>query len=101
MATYTELYEQHANSALLNRIAFACADQANVIRDEDPGTANHANRAIWAKQAFMNPSAKAQEMLWALLAINKGLTIAQINGATDAGILSAVATAVDIFATGE
>lgn len=100
MATYAELFDLRGNSALLNRISSAIAIQSEVIRNENAATANHANRLIWAKQAFQNPEVKAREMVWAILAANAAATTAQITGATDAAILSAVAAAVDIFATG-
>lgn len=100
MATYAELFDLQLNSALLNRITAAIAVQADVIRTEAGATANHANRLIWAKQAFTAPETKAREMVWGILAGNRTATSAQITGATDATILSAVATLVDVYATG-
>lgn len=100
MATYLELYDLRVNSPLLNRITSAVAVQAEVIRNENNATANHANRLIWAKQAFQDPESKAKQMVWAILAANASATVAQITGATDAAVLSAVAAAVDLYATG-
>ncbi len=40
-------------------------------------------------------------MLWAILAQNNSLTSAQITGAADSAILTAVNNAVNVFATGE
>jgi len=100
MATYTELFNIRSNDSLMNKIAVACAIQADVIRTESGATPNHANRLLWAKEALENPVAKAHEMIWSLLAQNQGATVAQITNATDSAILINVAAAVDTFADG-
>lgn len=100
MATYDELFGLQANDSLRNRIAVACIVAAEAIRTENANTANHANRLLWAKAVFANPQGEAQRMLWAVLAQNKTATVAQITGATDATIQTAVSAAVDVFATG-
>jgi hypothetical protein len=38
----------------------------------------------WARKVLADPARAAQQMLWAALAQNAGLTPAQISGATDA-----------------
>ena len=48
MATYTELYDLHNYTDLINKVAVACVVAAEVVHDEDPGTTNHANRLLWA-----------------------------------------------------
>ena len=100
MATYTELFDLRNNSGLQNRITVACVIQAEAIRSEDGGTANHAVRLLWAKSVFADPAQAGAQMLWAVLAGNASATVAQITGATDAQILTKVAAAVDVFATG-
>jgi uncharacterized alpha/beta hydrolase family protein len=40
---------------------------ANVIVNEDPGTANHANRRLWANYIFANPDAAATKMRIAVM----------------------------------
>lgn len=100
MATYVELYDLRSNSALKNRIMVGCIIAAEAIRTEAPATANHANRLLWAKAVFADPDAEATRMMMALLAQFNANTVAQITGATDAGIQSAVNSAVDVFATG-
>lgn len=100
MATYTELYEIANNNTLLDKFTAAVAVQAEAIRTENGATTNHANRLIWAKQAFTDPRAMALKMTWPILAQNAGATKAQILAASDATILTAVASAVDVFATG-
>lgn len=105
MATLLELIaiydtETSADITLLRKISAAVFLQAEVIRLESAATTNHANRLIWAKQAFQEPTGKAREMYAALLAANETATQTGIRNATDSAIKTAVANAVDIFATG-
>jgi len=100
MAAYADLFNQRSNSALRNKLTVAVSIAAETIRVEDVGTANHANRLTWAKGVFEHPDGATESMLWALLAANKDLTIAQIEAATDAAIQTKVDAAVDVFATG-
>lgn len=100
MATYTELFDIAVNNTLLDKMTAAIAIQADVIRQEAGATSNHANRVLWAKQAFSDPRHMAIKMIWAVLAANSSATKAQILGATDASLLSAVAASVDTFANG-
>jgi len=101
MATYLELYSVQTNDILRNKIRVAVIIAAETVRTEDSGTANHANRALWAAGVFENPSPEADRMRWAVLAANKDNETAEILGATDAQIQTAVDAAVDLFATGE
>lgn len=100
MATYTELFALRANDALRNRVMVACIIAAEAIRSEAEATANHANRLLWAKAVFANPVSEAERMFWAVLAQNAAVTVAQITGATDVQIQTAVNGAVNVFATG-
>lgn len=101
MATYAEIYDiATTNSALRNKITVACLVAADTIRAENPATANHANRLIWAKRALEHPEEVGAEMTPAVLAQNASATVAAITGATDAAIQTAVNNAVDLFATG-
>lgn len=100
MATYAELYDLRSNSDLRNKVLVACAVAAELIRLEAGATPNHANRLLWAKQVFANPDPVAATMLQAVLAQNRTLTSAQIVGASDAAIQTAVNNAVDVLATG-
>lgn len=100
MATYAELYDLTNDSNLINRTAMAVADIAKDISAEAGTVTNHANRLIWAKQAFQNPRAKAPEMLTVALVSNKGLTPANIQAVTDVNLKTAIAGVVDLFATG-
>lgn len=100
MATYTEIFDLGSNAALRNRVTVACLVAAQAVAAEDPGTANHANRLLWAKSVFSDPLSAGQHMLMACLAANAALTPTQITGASDAALLSAVKGALNVFATG-
>ena len=101
MAAYEELMQVGSTeSALRNKVKIAVIVAAEAIRNETPATDNHANRMLWAKDAFSNPEGKAQELLWALLAQNKDTQIGNITGASDATVQTAVDVCIDIFATG-
>lgn len=100
MATYNELYGLRNNSELRNKVVVAVIVAAETIRNEDGGTPNHANRLLWAAQAFANPLPLGQQILWALLAANKDNAVPAIEGASDEVIQAAVDAVVDLFATG-
>ena len=100
MATYLEIRQLFNDSDLYNKIQVASTIAAEAIRVEDAATDNHANRLLWAKSAFESPNAVAKKMIMAVLAGNADLTVAQIQGATDAAIQTKVDAAVDIFAVG-
>ena len=100
MATYNEIYSLHTQSELKNRVTVACIVAAEGIMAEDGGTANHANRLIWASSVFANPKTEAERMYWAVLAANNVADVDVIIGATDAAIQNNVDNHVDLFATG-
>lgn len=100
MATYIELHDLQADNEFNRRITAAVVIAADTIRTEDGGTANNANRLIWAASVFASPSAEAKRMVWAVLAANKASTAEQILSASDAVLQSAVDAAVNLFATG-
>lgn len=100
MATYEELFGLHNNSALKNRVVAAVVIAAETVMNEDGGTANHANRLIWAKAVFANPNTEAGRMFWSVLAANSAASVATITGATDAAIQTNVNDHIDLFADG-
>ena len=97
MATYSELHSLHANVNLLNKVMAAVAILAEEIRTEDVATPNHDNRMYWAKAALRNVDGTARQLMWVLIAQNKDFAVAQIEGATDAAIQSAVNDAVTLL----
>lgn len=100
MATYNELFDLRVNSELRNRIVVACVVAAELIRGEVASTPNNANRLIWARSVFRDSENVAVPMLMAVLAQNRTATVAQITGASDATLQTAVNNAVNVFATG-
>ncbi|MFS2027071.1 hypothetical protein [Massilia sp. CT11-137] len=99
MATYVELLNASANDMLRQKVRVACVIAAEKVRTEATGTTNHAARMAWAKAVYANPEAEGNRMVWAVLAQNAGVTLAQIIGATDATVQTAVDAAVDVFAS--
>ena len=95
MATYTELFDLRHNEVLRNRVTVACMVAAEKVMAEDPPV---AIRRKWAVAAFENPEAWGQRALRFLLAQNRELTTAQLTGATDAAIQTAVDATVNLFA---
>ena len=98
MATYLELRKLFNNTELRNLIEVAVAVAADAIRSEGIGVSNHPNRLLWAKRAWQNPEAEAKSMLIAVLAANKGVDLADITGAEDVTIQTAVDAAVNVLA---
>lgn len=102
MATYSELYQiandGGATSPLRQKIAVACIVAAETIRTENPATTLHTERLAWAKAVFRDPLGESLRMTWAVLAQNAGQPLANINGATDGAIQTAVNNAVNVFA---
>lgn len=92
MATYQELYsEANTDAALLEKVTAACQDYAATILAEASPTAGRKGFAT----AIRDDPTKARELLWPCLIANKALTVAQIQSASDSGILTAVQNAVD------
>lgn len=98
MATYDELKDAMENATLQTRMRIACMVAADIIRTEGSGVANHTVRMAWAKATFQDPTSAAASMIRAVVIQNRALTLAQIIGATDAGMQTAVNAAVDSFA---
>lgn len=98
MATYAELLTASTNTGLADKVKVACIIAAESVRTESPEGADHDARRRWASAVFANPAAEASRMLWAVLAQNKDATLAQITGASDAAVQTAVNNAVNVFA---
>ena len=99
MAIYAELLNIATTSdALKQQIKVACIVACDVIRAEAEATPNHANRLAWARATLSNPDSAASQMVMAVLAQNRGATVAQITNASDADVQTAVNAAVDLLA---
>ncbi len=100
MATYDELATIANNSGgvLLTKIMVAGQMTAGTIIAEAPATANHTARLAWARTAFADPATAARSLIWPVLYLNKDFTKAQIEGAADAAVQTAVNTVVTALA---
>jgi len=101
MATYAELYTLGEDLTHRERIAVAVAISASSIMNELPTVDNHAERLKWAAAALNNPGQEAERFVPVVLAENSTATVAQIESATDADILSNVESAIDLFAVAD
>lgn len=100
MATYAELLTIATTSDVFRqKVRVACVIAAEAVRTELGTVTNHALRLVWAKAVFANPEAEGNRMVWAVLAQNAAFTAAQLTGASDATVLNAVMTAIDVFAS--
>ena len=100
MATYAELLLASEGETLRNQVRVACIVAAETISAEDGAVVNHANRLLWARNVLRNPDGDVMPMVWALLAKNKGATLAAIQSVTDAQVQTAVDSAVNVLAQG-
>ena len=98
MATYAELLTAGENDGLRRKVRVGCIIAANVIMTELATVPNHTARLAWAKAVYENPVTAGEKMLWAVIAQNNTFTLAQITGASDAAVQTAVTAAVDLFA---
>lgn len=98
MATYAELVQAFGDNTLRTKIMVACVVAAEGVRTAVVPPTNQAQRLVWAKRVFENPRAESERMVWAVLAQNSGATLAQITGASDSLVQTAVNAAVDVFA---
>ena len=94
MATLDELATLYGDGDLINKISAALIIEAqNLIELPSPTVPQKA----YAAKVFANPKAEAARVLKSLLAVNAALTVAAIQGATDASIQSQVAAVVPTF----
>lgn len=99
MATYAELLDiAVTNDAFRRKVKVACVVACDVIRAESDQTANHAARVNWARATLQNSDGAASQMVLAVLAQNRAFTPAQITGADDATVQTAVNAAVNLLA---
>lgn len=97
---YLDTYNLRYTSAnLKNRTVVAVAKAAYDILNEDAGTANHANRVIWANQALADAQGKAEQMMWGL--VTNATIAAAGDAATDNDVQFVVNSYINSFAQGE
>ncbi len=100
MATYQDLFDLRRNPKLLDKVTVSIVVAVETIFAESGGTANHANRLIWAREASVKPEGMGKVFMGPVLVANKGATVAQIVGAADTAIQTDVDATVDSFADG-
>lgn len=100
MATYAELLAAAGNSTLMDKMRVAVIIAADKVRVEDITTPLHAERMLWAKAVYSNPTLEAQRMMWSVLAQNSTATSAAILAASDATVQTNVDACVSLFANG-
>ena len=98
MATYAELLVAAQSDTLRQKVRVGCIIAANTVMTELTSVPNHAARLTWARGVYENPVSAGEKMLWAVIAQNNTATLAQITGASDAVVLTAVTAAIDLFA---
>jgi hypothetical protein len=82
MATYTELRSLYADDDLRNKVEVAVVKAAANLLGGTPT----ADEQKWAAAVFASPRGVGTQALLYVLAENSGLTVAAIQGATDAAI---------------
>lgn len=92
MASYLELFDLRSNSALRNLVSVAVTIRAQTILVSPTPT---VNQVAWASKALSSPDEQADKLLPYVLAVNAGLSVAQIKAATDAAVQTNVNSAVD------
>jgi len=88
MATYFELLQAAEHPDLNRRVRVACVVAAQKIRTEPTDTPT----------VFANPDGETKRMAWVAIAQNRAATLAQIIGADDEAVQTAVDGAVNVFA---
>lgn len=97
MASLAEIQGLFSDASLLPKMQAACVLAAEIIRTEENETPDHTSRVAWAKKTLTDPETEAVWILKAVLAQNSALTVAQIQGASDAAIKTAVNNAILAF----
>lgn len=102
MASYLELEELTRDGDLNRRTAIAVTVAVTNVRNATAtgatAPANQAQRLVWAKVALEDIHSMAKAILPGVLAENRGLSVSNIQNATDTALLSNVEDYIDIFA---
>lgn len=98
MATYDECLTAMESEALMRKVRVAVLVAVDTVRAEAVATANHANRLVWARRALDNPDGEAHKVIGMAVVQNRANTLAQITGASDSGVQSAVDALIDVLA---
>jgi hypothetical protein len=97
MATLLERYDlQYTHTLLRQRTQIAIESAAYDVLNEDPGTANHANRILWANDTLAYPE-RMTNLEMAMLVQNPTIQ-AEGDNAADGDIQYVINGLVDYFA---
>lgn len=88
MASYIEMHDVRNQQDLVRKIHVAICDVAFDILAPESGTTQA--RSEWAKAAIQRPDSVTPEIIHYVLIANKAFTAAQITGASDANVKTAV-----------
>ena len=97
MATYLELNALVNNRDLRRKVETALFILALSIFNETTPPANQSERLKMANKIFDQPGTVAKSVLPSILAANSGLSVTQIENASDAAIQSNVDSIIDLF----
>lgn len=100
MATLVEITTLINDAPFRDKCKAAGLIAATGIVTELGSVTNHANRLKWAKKMFTDPDAQGFPLARAVIAANNTATLAQISGASDSQIQTAVNAVVDTLADG-
>lgn len=102
MATYDQLYyvlnQGTGDHRLWRQVFVALLEAATDIRNEDPDTANHANRLTWALDVEQNTTTHVLAMRARIL--ENATLAADPGGATDNDVQYVVNSLINDFAIG-
>lgn len=96
--TYASIGAVLTNTAFIARVAGALIAQSIVVNSESAGTANHVQRLQLLGRVIANPENYAAEFAPVIASIDPILSLASVDAATDANILTGVAAVWDAFA---
>ena len=98
MALYLDLSAILGDASLTARCKIAGLVAADTVRQESSNTANHSFRLVWASKMLKQPDEEANRIVLAVVAQNASATVAQIIGASDSTLQTAVNGAIDLLA---
>ena len=107
MATDVQIFNLATsdNSDFLKRVTVRLHKLAKDVKNEDPGTENHANRLLWAADVFTDPIAVAKQMRWDILSDANVYAAEEPSSSADEGwrsakIEEAASGLINTYATG-
>lgn len=97
MATYSELFDLKTDTSFRNKVSVAATIKSQSLID---GVTPTSAEITWANNTLIAPLSRANTLVNYVIAANDGLSVAAIQGATDADIQSNVDAAADALIAG-